>query len=334
MACQNPLWQHKIDYVSGKKIPGIYVQWPCRWCINCRIDRKNYWKDRLDYEHLNKISSAFVTFTYDEWHLPKNGSLCREDFKKLITNLRQRTRKQLPSDLCKKNWTYYGCGEYGDKYGRPHYHILFFGLDFWDCKQLFNTTWHGGIVDSLPILNGGIGYVLSYMDKQLFGKMSLEKYEANGLESPFASWTPGIGSKLFESQIDYLIKNGSYKNLAGIERPLAPYYIQKYAAKKEFDRYPQKLKQMEHEHGKNFSLDKVDDYEQELLYARARYYGEKMRQKRHAVDIPEDRQHQKYCSVRQYMYRQYKKNAVKEFEAINNEIMTELYKHQGERIHA
>lgn len=338
MACRNPHFKNLIDHKTGKKINGFYVQYPCRWCINCRIDKLNYWKDRLNYEHLKKVSSAFVTFTYDNINIPHpeaGGSLLRYDFESLINNLRNRTRRiknQWAGTLNRKDWTYYGVGEYGDQFGRPHYHILFFGLDFWQAKQMFKETWPYGIIDSLPILDGGIGYVLDYINKQVHGKQSLEKYEANGLESPFTSCTPGIGNSLFFDQKEYCIEHGSYKNLAGKERPLEPYYLNLLKCKKELTHYPEKLLRWEHEYKDQFNIYKIDQYEQELLYARERFIGEKLRQKRIGTEILPNSPNAKYGSLRNFMYRQWRKNMIKEFEVYNQWTLEKLKEHQGEKI--
>lgn len=49
-------------------------------------------------------------------------------------------------------------------------------------------------------------------------------FDSQELEAPFSSFTPGIGSGLFYDQIDRIRASGSYRNLAGIERP-CPYYF-------------------------------------------------------------------------------------------------------------
>lgn len=133
MACRNPEWIQKKTPDGKKKLTGIYDKRPCRRCLLCKIDRRNYWEDRINWEHLEKVSSAFVTFTYDQYRVPVGKmhdgrqTLARQDFTKFIDNLqRQINYHGVPSKLCKKNWTYYGVGEYGETLGRPHYHVLFF----------------------------------------------------------------------------------------------------------------------------------------------------------------------------------------------------------------
>lgn len=63
--------------------------------------------------------NCFITLTYDDEHLPEDGTLVLSDWQ----DFAKRTRK-------KYKFRFYHCGEYGDINGRPHYHAAIFGLDF------------------------------------------------------------------------------------------------------------------------------------------------------------------------------------------------------------
>lgn len=106
--------------------------------------------------------------------------------------------------LSAHNFKYLAVGEYGGDgqiFDRPHIHLLFFGLDFAVCKKIIAKSWQGkGIVKVLPILNGGIQYVLKYLDKQLFGDLAVKKYDQNGLQRPFQVHSLGLGNNLYKSQ--------------------------------------------------------------------------------------------------------------------------------------
>lgn len=104
--------------------------------------------------------NSFITLTYDDEHLPPNGSLRYRDFQLFMKRYRkyfQKTRSarisasirlahQLrippsadmgaspPSPL-----RFYAAGEYGDKRQRPHFHACIFGHD-WEDKKYFTTT--------------------------------------------------------------------------------------------------------------------------------------------------------------------------------------------------
>ena len=129
------------------------------------------------------------------------------------------------------NFTYLGVGEYGQKgeiFDRPHFHILFFGLDHKYCEKLFLEEWQNGFIDALPILNGGIRYVLKYMDKQIMGKQNKwENYGRYGLEAPKQFQSKGLGNGIYQEKLDSnQIKNGKIKE--GIkEYPIPQYYKNK-----------------------------------------------------------------------------------------------------------
>ena len=68
--------------------------------------------------------NTLVTLTYNNEHLPKDGTLLIEDVQAFI----KKVRKAYPKVKLK----YFGCGEYGEKKARPHYHLILFGMEFED----------------------------------------------------------------------------------------------------------------------------------------------------------------------------------------------------------
>jgi len=73
--------------------------------------------------------NCFVTLTYDPEHCPDDWSLKKRDLQLFLKRLRKDARCRV---------RFYGCGEYGEQYLRPHYHVNLFGLDFPD-KRLFSV---------------------------------------------------------------------------------------------------------------------------------------------------------------------------------------------------
>lgn len=330
MACWYPFYNQRMTPDGRRKLVGIYDRFPCRWCISCRIDRRNYWQDRLDYAHLERKSAAFVTFTYDDYEIPLNHfgepTLRRSDLVLYIKNLRRQLDYHGYPPLCFKNFQYYAVGEYGDRFGRPHYHVLFFGLDFHECRNIFLKVWKKGLIDSLPILDGGIRYVLKYMDKQQFGDKKKEMYDDNELEAPFSSLTTGIGNGLFFSQYNYIRANGTYKNLAGKDRPIPPYYRDLFGATSSQPDFERRLSEFERLHNGKVSLADFDMYEADMLYSRERFYAEKMLSGGNPAVVPRSgANRQKYGAVRQYMFQQYERNKFTEFDAVNSAVLDKLY---------
>ena len=111
----------------------------CGKCLSCRIGKQRDLAVRA--MHQTAISgperSAFLTLTYNGDHLPKYGSLKRDD----LTRFFKRFRKAHGAGL-----KYIGCGEYGDRGLRPHYHVAIWGHDFPDREKwaLTRAKYPGG----------------------------------------------------------------------------------------------------------------------------------------------------------------------------------------------
>lgn len=72
--------------------------------------------------------NCFITLTYNDEHLPSNGSLNYRHFQ----NFMKRMRKY----YCEFIVRFYMCGEYGENFSRPHYHACIFGIMFDDLEQI------------------------------------------------------------------------------------------------------------------------------------------------------------------------------------------------------
>lgn len=255
---KNPHYKHKGYFNNWKQ----YIDVPCGWCLNCRVDKQNWITDACEYEwkKYNYIG-AFVTFTYDDIHLydhsnilpddffafvddsgkehvipfiknkPAQYSLCRQDARDFLKRLRAKINyyyKKLKIknvDLCRKDFAFIQCGEYGDLFGRPHYHFVFFGLDYDFCKDIFEDCWQQGLIDSLPIEDGAFSYVSKYFTKQLIGKRAVEVYDNNNLERPYFTHSLGFGKGIILEQLDYIKShNCCYLNKNDVLRPIPIYY--------------------------------------------------------------------------------------------------------------
>lgn len=81
-----------------------------------------------------KADNNFVSLTYADEHLPISATGYPTLNRSHFTLWLKRLRKATP-DL---KLRYYGCGEYGDKTWRPHYHVIVFGLPA--CLRLKTQT--------------------------------------------------------------------------------------------------------------------------------------------------------------------------------------------------
>ena len=113
------------------------INLPCGKCIGCKMERSRGWAIRCVHEGKMHSENCFLTLTYDNDHLPSNGTLVVRDLQLFL--------KRLHNHLLRKRGfgvRYFGAGEYGDESQRPHYHVLLFGfrwpdLRFWKGRKPF-----------------------------------------------------------------------------------------------------------------------------------------------------------------------------------------------------
>lgn len=130
MTCYSPLRAYKGGVTSRGKQEILWrapagtptQTLPCGKCIGCKLAYSKSWAIRCMHEAQMHDQNSFVTLTYDEDHLPADGNLRLEDFQLFMKRLRKRFGK------CR----FFHAGEYGGRFGRPHYHAILFGLDFPD----------------------------------------------------------------------------------------------------------------------------------------------------------------------------------------------------------
>lgn len=170
--------------MDDKKLYPLGLEIPCGKCYLCRRAIARNWTLRMRHEADYYDSTVFCTFTYDDIHLPRNGSLVKSDFQKYLKRLR---KTLLNSEKIK----YFACGEYGENYYRPHYHAIIFGLRKGD-KRL-SENWNLGFSYFGSVSDKSIAYVASYVDKKFYGDYADEVYLNTGREVPFHLVSKGLG---------------------------------------------------------------------------------------------------------------------------------------------
>lgn len=142
MPCFRPLkgYQHLLkDLESGKrkvffKLREGYhdklIQIACGQCRYCRLRKSKDWAIRMMHEAKQYDRNCFITLTYDPEFLPPGGTLVKKHFQDFMKRLRRKYGSGI---------RFYHCGEYGDKFMRPHYHACIFNFDF-DDKVHWKTV--------------------------------------------------------------------------------------------------------------------------------------------------------------------------------------------------
>lgn len=216
MSCNRP-WMKNID--------GRFVLIPCGWCMQCRIDKRNAWTDRIGFE-LKKNDGAFVTLTYDEDNMPSDYGLHKDHVQKFLKRLRK--------NLSGRKIKYYAVGEYGSLgtdlnlydtgFGRPHYHLIIIGLSPLYDEKYIKKSWPFGFIKCLPANRSTVRYTLKYLEKQIHGKKAEEVYGA--LQPPFSLVSQGIGLEWLKKNQETVSEIGGYY-VNGRFRPAPRYYKDK-----------------------------------------------------------------------------------------------------------
>lgn len=163
---------------------GYTLPYGCGKCVSCRVNARRKWQTRIMLEAMYQPANAWITLTYDEKHLPEDHHLRPADLQSFF----KRLRKAIGS------FRYFACGEYGDKFGRPHYHAVLFGVQP-QCVPLkdrgrygdprIEKAWGLGGTMAVPLgddqnLRSRAAYVAAYTTKKMmdghhgeFARMSL-----------------------------------------------------------------------------------------------------------------------------------------------------------------
>ena len=212
MPCYHPLDGYKSKTVnpSGKRsivfdikeaYSDLKMQVPCGQCIGCRLEKSRQWAIRCTNEASLYENNAFITLTFNDENL--KPTLNKSDFQKFM----KRLRKKFP--LIKIR--YFHCGEYGDKFSRPHHHACLFNIDFPDkiplpsnpklyTSKILESLWPFGFSTIGEVNFETAAYVARYVTKKINGKLAEAHYAGRIPEYVTMSRRPGVGH-------DWFVKN-------------------------------------------------------------------------------------------------------------------------------
>lgn len=162
---------------------------PCGNCLGCRTDTAADWARRALHEASLWEHNCFLTLTYSEGNLPPDGDLQPRDLTLFLKRLRRAfdaKRQTRPRNIhrgrslflagdTRHSLRYIAAGEYGDRNGRPHYHLLLFNCGFTDAyavaKDLLESPvlqqlWPAGIHRLGALTGASANYVAQYTLKK------------------------------------------------------------------------------------------------------------------------------------------------------------------------
>lgn len=144
---------------------------PCGKCLACRVNNAASWATRCLHESQYVDTSCFLTLTYRPERVPIGYNLCKRDLQLFFKRLRYYHSFR----------SYFACGEYGTKRGRPHYHAIIFGwcpddLEYFGqsysgmdifVSRFIDDIWDNGFVKIGTLSSGSASYVARYQKKNL-----------------------------------------------------------------------------------------------------------------------------------------------------------------------
>lgn len=245
MACTAPQRYYKADPVLNDGKGGLtknakkallspvglplFLTVKCGNCADCRLQQSYEWSLRIMHEiKTSEVDGSFVTLTYSDGDLPEDYGLDYRHFQLFM----HRLRKRLP-----RAGRFFMAGEYGDQFGRPHYHAILFNCEFPDKKfwkyvdgvpyytsELLSSLWGHGFTSIGAVTLQSAGYVARYSMKKVKGPEAGASYQWMNPETgevfdrvpPFChmSLKPGIGYDwfmLYHADVfpaDYLVFDG------------------------------------------------------------------------------------------------------------------------------
>lgn len=174
------------------KGPDLLVR--CGTCLGCRKDKAFAWTLRNLFEWHQHQHACWVTLTYAKAPISLDKS-------HLQTWLKRVRRRCHPAKI-----RFFACGEYGEKFGRPHYHCILYGVDRDNLAMVraVEGAWQYGIARVDELRPEAVAYVAGYVSKKYAGTrvargtevVDSETGEVMKWQDPFLqmSRNPGIGA--------------------------------------------------------------------------------------------------------------------------------------------
>lgn len=177
------------------------IKVPCGQCVGCRLERSRQWAMRCVHEASLYDKNCFITLTFDDEYIARDGSLHLEDFQKFMKRLRKKFGEGI---------RFFHCGEYGTLNQRPHHHAILFNFDFpdkelWSVRdnvKLYRSSflerlWPFGFSTIGDVSFESAAYVARYCLKKVTGSVAESHYQGRKPEYTTMSRRPGIGREWF-----------------------------------------------------------------------------------------------------------------------------------------
>lgn len=206
------------------KVGAYGNEFSCSRCVPCRINKQRTWTTRLLLEAGMHAHSCFVTLTYAK----DPGELVPRDLKLFL----RKVWRKFPGAR------FYAVGEYGGRYGRPHYHLILFGVS-WAEEKALEECWEHGFIHVGDVTPASIRYVTDYLltknthagnirEDGRYPEFARMSRKGGGIGSTAVS---GLVSSITTSTGEVLLKDGDVPctiRQEGKEFPMGNYLLRKF----------------------------------------------------------------------------------------------------------
>lgn len=191
----------------------------CGKCLECLQSQSVEWALRIMLESKLYDQNCCITLTYDNEHVDPDFLLCRRDIQLFNKSLRKR--------LSPRKVRVFYSGEYGEKLGRPHFHLIVFNwfpddvvpMFIRNGQQFYNSPLVRSIWCRGNVLVGSLTYNTAF-----YCAKYLQKFKGTEKSvKPFVGMSnrPGIGASF---AVDEVLKDGKiYYN--GKVYPIPRYFV-------------------------------------------------------------------------------------------------------------
>lgn len=254
MPCYHPVPAFQsapgVRVVLNPPIGTENLRLPCGTCLGCRQARATQWAHRCLHEAACHRFNCFVTLTYRDEDVPANGALDPREFQLFMKRLRKAASNgsKIVTD---RGIRFLGCGEYGERLHRPHFHVALFDCRFLDllrcAKDLYESpalaeVWPYGGHRIGEFREGAAAYIAKYTVKRgvVSDRMEVNPHTGELRPAPFLrmSLKPGIGHVWLESHLTSL-RHG-YLLVDGKQRGIPRAYVERL--KKRLPAYAERVK--------------------------------------------------------------------------------------------
>lgn len=173
------------------------------------------------------LGASFVTLTYNKNSVPYVSSdspyqtLVKRDFDLYVKRMRYFIDKDNLPEI-----KFVATGEYGDTLGRPHYHLVYFGLSDYFANRYTAKAWQYGLYQVGALSAGGLRYVLKYITKSRPDREVERFYDSVGVEKPFIKHSKLLGFDWIRNHSQEIVNNG-YTFVQRGKCRLYPAYVRK-----------------------------------------------------------------------------------------------------------